>query len=488
TRPDAAEISAAQLESDGVVDYRREFGKPISARQFRTILERVSQRDSGNSEWNALEIYLPEFIRTKRAPVSCPESNVRFTEIEDAISGSGNPAAPNTEERCAIWLAAFRCADRLTGEGLERSQAERRVRAFLFARASFRAVSRDALLKAFARKVAAWLADNRDAAALLDKRKDNTGNHGGYEVPDADRDLILHRAVWKHGGEARPAWTELHAGRELSAETLSHYTDAWNVPRKVMDLIVHELPLLSILHRSRRDWNMRKGYVTRSYEGIPSLFCYQADDVTPDLACWVPGPDGRPRIIRPQTILTIDFRSMMIIGRASLPRAQYTSFDIFRATEEVLAEHGFPKLFYWEMGIWKKSKILKGETDPLSLTEISQGFGEFGIEFQHAIHPRSKTVERVIGFIQRSFRGEPGYCGHERTEPIDSFYEQKRLAESGKVAPGKYFYSFDEWDRRVGELVDRYNDTEQHGRISRRQVARASVRRVHGHGSRRGKF
>ena len=465
TRADAGEISAAQFEADGVADYRREFGKAVSARQFRNLCRRVWDRDGGNGEWNRLEIYLPEHIHTKRPADVSAEHVARFTEIEDAISGSGNPTAPNEDETRAIWLAAFQCVDRLAGEGLGRGQAERQVRAFLFGRASFLAPTREAMLKAFSRKLERYLTDNRDAAALLDGRKDNTGNHDGYEVPEPDVEIILHRAVWKHGGEARPAWTELHAGRELSDVTICHYPDAWNIPRKVMDLIAPELPLLSLLHRSKRDFNMRKGYVTRSYEGIPSLFCYQADDVTLDCYCWIPGTDGRPRLIRPQTLFTIDFRSMRIIGRASLPRPQYTSFDIFAATEEVLAAHGFPKLFYWERGLWEKSKVLKGETDPLSLTEISQGFREFGIEFQHAIGPRAKIIERVIGFIQRLLRGEPGYCGRERSEPIESFYQQKRLVESGKVEPGKYFYSFDEWDRRVGELVEHYNATPQHGRI-----------------------
>lgn len=44
---------------------------------------------------------------------------------------------------------------------------------------------------------------------------------------------------------------------------------------------------------------------------------------------------------------------------------------------------------------------------------------------------------------------------------------QRQVAEvaTGKVHPSKYFYSYEQWNRRIGELVDRYNAEPQQGHM-----------------------
>jgi hypothetical protein len=121
---------------------------------------------------------------------------------------------------------------------------------------------------------------------------------------------------------------------------------------------------------------------------------------------------------------------------------------------------------YFERGIWKSATLLKGKTDPVSFSEISQGLREFGITFKHAIRPRTKTVERIGGMFQDIAESEPGYCGRdERRDAPESLRKQMAEVEARKVSPAKYFYSLAQWNRRIGELVNRYNSEPQQGHM-----------------------
>ena len=114
----------------------------------------------------------------------------------------------------------------------------------------------------------------------------------------------------------------------------------------------------------------------------------------------------------------------------------------------------------------KLPRCLKGKTDPFSFTEISQGLREFGINFNHAIRPRTKAVERIGGMFQDIAEAEPGYCGRdERRDAPESLRKQMAEVEARKVHPSKYFYTFDQWNRRIGELVNQYNAEPQQGHI-----------------------
>jgi hypothetical protein len=129
-------------------------------------------------------------------------------------------------------------------------------------------------------------------------------------------------------------------------------------------------------------------------------------------------------------------------------------------------EFGVPEVLYFERGIWKSAKILKGAVDPLSLVEISQGLREFNIQFKHAIRPRTKTVERIGGMFQNIAEAEPGYCGRdERRDAPESLRKQMAEVEARKVHPSKYFYSLEQWNKRIGEIVQQYNAEEQQGII-----------------------
>jgi hypothetical protein len=148
------------------------------------------------------------------------------------------------------------------------------------------------------------------------------------------------------------------------------------------------------------------------------------------------------------------------------PRKSYSSLTIRSLCTHVFGEFGVPEVLYFERGIWKNATLLKGKTDPFTFTEISQGLREFGIQFKHAIRPRTKTVERIGGMFQDIAEAEPGYCGRdERRDAPESLRKQMAEVEARKEHPSKYFYSYEQWNRRIEDLVKRYNAEPQQGHM-----------------------
>jgi hypothetical protein len=179
-------------------------------------------------------------------------------------------------------------------------------------------------------------------------------------------------------------------------------------------------------------------------------------------------PDGKGwfDLTRGQVILFIDFRSLRILGWALEPRKSYSSLTIRSLCTHIFGAYGVPQVLYFERGLWKSATLLKGKTDPFDFTEISQGLREFGVQFKHAIRPRTKVVERIGGLFQDIAEAEPGYCGRdERRDAPESLRKQMAEVAARKVHPSKYFYSLDQWNQRIGALVERYNTEAQQGHI-----------------------
>ncbi len=239
-----------------------------------------------------------------------------------------------------------------------------------------------------------------------------------------------------------------------------------HVPASVMDSIAPEVEILTVMHRGARAFDSIKGHVTRSYEGLASLQCISGDDFTLNTYFYVPDGKGWFKLTRGQVILFIDFRTSRILGWALEPRESYSSLTIRSLCTHVFGEFGVPDVLYFERGLWKSATLLKGKTDPFGFTEISQGLREFGIQFKHAIRPRTKTVERIGGLIQDISEAEPGYCGRdERRDAPESLRKQMAEVAARKTHPSKYFYSLDQWNHRLGEVVDQYNNDVQQGHM-----------------------
>jgi hypothetical protein len=459
---------SAEFKARGLEDYGKTFGRAISERHWYSIFMRTIARDAGAQNWNSLALYLPNKPRLKDQPERSLAKSLsgQFAELDSYIAALSNSAAPTEIEILGIWTLALESYDRMMIQGTPAKRAARQVRSFLFARADFLASGRNALRMAFERRLAKWIESRHDAKALHDGRENNGAK---LDFPDADRDLLTHRAVFHYRGDLAPAWRDcLRSG--FSDATRERYAgkaaSKSHVPARIADLVGPEVEILTVMHRGPRAFDAIKGHVTRSYDGIAALQCMQADDFTLNTYFYVPDGNGGHDLTRGQVILFIDFRTLRILGWALEPRKSYSSLTIRSLCTRVFAEFGVPEVLYFERGLWKNATLLTGKTNPLAFTEISQGLREFGIRFIHAIRPRSKTVERVGGLFQDISEAEPGYCGRdERRDAPESLRPQIAEVKSGKVHPSKHFYSLDDWHRRIGELVEQYNATPQQGRI-----------------------
>lgn len=467
--------SGAEFEAAGVREYTAVFGHAITPRYWRLLFRRAIERDGGAQDFGRIELYLSDKPGRQQSPaqtvcVALAEIQEQFPALVDYITACGNPAAPNEDEQRGLWTLAFDEYDRLISQGETSKRAARRLRDFIARKASFLAPSRNALRMAFNRKLQCWIAGERNPAALRDQRKDNGA---ALEFPDEDRDKLIARAVFSYHGVVAPAWRDLLADTSpagFSETTRLRYAGkAWrksHVPASVMDDVGPEVEILTVMHQGPRAFDAIKGYVSRSYAGISSLQCMSADDFTLNSYFYVPDGKGWYTLTRGQTILFIDFRSLRILGYALEPRASYSSLTIRSLCTHIFAEFGLPEVLYFERGLWKSATLLKGKKDPFTFAQISSGLREFGIIFKHAIRPRTKTVERIGGMFQTLAEGEPGYCGRdERHDAPESLRKQMAEVDTRKVHPSKYFYSYEQWNKRIGEIVARYNGEPQQGKI-----------------------
>ncbi|MCU0784366.1 MAG: hypothetical protein MUF81_10040 [Verrucomicrobia bacterium] len=460
------ELSAGDFKAQGVADYAKVFGHTVTPRYFDFIFKRTVQRDAGAEDYSRIELYLPDKPASKRQPTRnlSPAMDADFVELTSYIGAFHNPTAPSQMEKRGVWTLAFEHYTRLASQGPPEKRAARRVRDFLFTKAAFLARTRNALLKSFNRKLAGW--KQSGLKALLDGRENNGVR---FDFPEADSDLLIHRAVFNYRGDVAPAWRDcLRKGfsEPIRQRYAGKAADKSHVPATVMDLIGPQVDILTVMHRGPRAFDSIKGFVSRNYDGIASLQCVQGDDFTLNSYFYVPDGNGWFNLTRGQVILFIDFRTLRILGWALEPRKSYSSLTIRSLCTHVFGEFGVPEVLYFERGLWKSATLLKGKTDPFNFTEISQGLREFGVHFIHAVRPRSKTIERVGGLFQDIAEGEPGYSGRdERRDAPESLRKQMAEVEARKVHPSKYFYSYPQWNHRIGELVEQFNTTSQEGRI-----------------------
>ena len=462
-------LAGKALEMKGLADYARVFGHRITGRYWRELLARTVRRDSGAGDWNRLEIYLPERPAPKEAAARVVTEALaeEFGAVERFINACGNPAVPSKTEQRAVWTLALEKYASLVSTGTPAKRAARRVRSFLFAKAAFLAPTRDALWMAFDRKREALESNAGDPKALRDGREQNGER---FDLPEQDRDILIHRAVFYYRGDVAPAWRDL-VRKGFSEPVRQRYigkaASKSHVPSSVMDSVGSEVEILTVMHQGPRAFDAIKGYVDRSYEGIASLKCMSADDFTMPVYYYVPDGKGWFILTRGQILLFTDFRTLRILGWSMQPDRNYSSLTIRSLCTHVFAEHGVPSVLQFERGIWESSSLIKGrDPAPFEFTEVVQGLREFGIKFIHSIRPRSKTVERIGGLVQDLMEAEPGYCGrNERVDAPETLRKQMAEVEARKVHPSKYFYSYEDWHRRFGEIVNQYNAAPQQGRI-----------------------
>jgi hypothetical protein len=164
-------ISRCDFERDGAADFERVFGRKISTRHFRALLQRTIDRDSGQENWERLELYLPQKPERKTAD---PQPPPHFPRLAEAIAEG--------ESGTALWRRIVQTFYEVVAGGAARKSAARQLRHFIWERVPCLAPSREALLKSFNRRVMRW-----KAGTPFDKR--STSDAMGADLGELAKQL-----------------------------------------------------------------------------------------------------------------------------------------------------------------------------------------------------------------------------------------------------------------------------------------------------------
>lgn len=391
----------------------------------------------------------------------------RFFEIRQAISGGEMSEA----EQLRVLRLTIEKYDALIELGESQRVVKREILDLLWSCRPGLAPSRNALRVFFDRKYERWTQKGQKPAALEDGRTEENRNRA-KPLPEEDRDLVIAHAVIGCGGRVSQAWRECIEHRVLSEATVSRFlsnpSDKSHVPHCIREAVRFEVAMLEANHHGPRGTKDNGAYIDRYWGCVPSMAWYCMDDATLPIYWYVPNGKGWFTLLRGQFLLAIDDRSTCILGYALMPERNYNARVIRTLITKICDEYGLPRTgFHFEGGIWKNSKILKGEKDeiPIEYEEVEQGLLAFGLRFHHSIRARSKPIERVIGALQNFMEGDPGYAGrNERLDDFEEFQRLKLAVETKRLDPRQKFYNAEQWDARLAELCKRYNSEEQQGK------------------------
>lgn len=462
-------VSRADRERIGLADYEREFGAKISDRYLRELLKRAIDRDAGAENWDRLEIYLPERLIARQAPTLIVSQAVAelFGDIGDFVSACANPHSLTDTEKTAVWALAFKSYRAALESGTPAKRAARQVREILLDKAPFLAASRDALLKAFNRKLEKLEESGGEFIALRDGRALN-GDRA--EVPEEDLDRLRASAAFKNGARIDAAWREEYA--RLSEQTRKRYPFSPEAPRKIHELLVRQkVDALWARHQGKRVLRRMVGGVERDWTGIPSMREWVVDDMTSNIEVAYVRRDGSTELLLPQIVAVMDSASRKFVGWSISNDKGPTAELCCSAILEGFKIHGVPPVLGVENGfVFGKSLNINGKEDEQGRMIVA-GLAQYGCTVRHfdRMNPTSKAeLEKAFDLIQQRMERHPGYTG--RMQMIDApedFKQEGRLIRSGKVDATDYRYTLAEFCEKVMEKIFAdYNNTPQRGHLN----------------------
>jgi len=475
-------LSASECERIAVENSALHFSAAKCARHIRRIIKEVIRRDAGLKQFDRLHLYLeknpPQIAKLAPAP--------DFADLMEATQGFTNPADPSTAEEANFLRKAWHSLQRLTLRGAPPKRAKAEMLEFLWQRMPWLSSSRRGLADKIARKFHHYEVGHGEAVQLLDGRAARGGERR-REAFNADQtEHIIWHAARNCGGRVAQAMEDLLARADelaLSGDfvefLLTHRGTGSYVNRRLLDAVLPEVEMLAPYFLGKKALDDATAPLRRVYDKLPSMASVCADDFTMPVYCWLndeagqPILDarGRPVLTRGQVLLFQDVRSRKIIEWVLIPERNYTSLQIRTCMNRVCRQNGIPGVWYFENGIWKNSRAVK-QTAPAhwsiarSVEETEFGWERLGVRFIHARRARSKPIEKIGDQMQRLMEGEPGYCGRDERRDCPEETKRAKLAvEAGRERPSVHFRSFDEWETRLGQIVQRYNSKAQGGRL-----------------------
>lgn len=454
-------MTATEFDAAGVEAYRRATRIKISASYFRKLFNRFVERDNGVCNWGELSIYLPPRPHPKElaADPAPAELGNKFADIEHHIANNlGNPVSPDKAAKKSLWGIVLKKYERMLAAGEPEAEAKYSLIHFLSARAKFLAASPEALRKSF---------EYRLTHGVSDGRKKN-GRKPTY--PQSDLELLRHFASEDHEGCIDEAWRNHYRG--LTKETRDRHHFGWKCPKRlrkaVNRIIVDALTDLKISEKRFKD---KAGlHLTLDHAGLYAMDEWIFDDLTADVQVEFTDNEGVDYLLRPQIIAGLDRASRCIVCFAMSNDKGPTSRLVCAAVKHGLSVSGVPNKIVLENGwVFGGAKNINGRENEDGET-IVQGLGSYGCQVYHHKPSNSTSksdLENAFNAIQRRMKCLPGYTGNcERSSASDSFKREQRLIENGLADAKDYRFTFEEFVKKLLEIIHEYNSTPQpYGRL-----------------------
>ena len=470
-------LAADELQAIGVRQYQAEFGRAIKPEKWRYLLDRTLERDRGFEQFHRPELFLPGNLKRSTSAPRPTGEDADFEPLNFCIGTFGDPQNPSTAEIDALWIEAVTLFSELAAAE-KPTKAKRRLLGFLWRRFSpFLAKSPNALRVNFDRKLKAWRKNEGDETALLDGRELKRGERRAESIPQPDIDRLVWHSAHNCGGRTAQAVRELGQIGErsgVSTQTLAlintpHGNKSY-VNRRLFSAVHCDVKLVGPHLLGKKAKDDATPSLRRDYSRLRSMHVVTADDFTMPVYMFVPDGKGWWILTRGQCLLMIDVRSLKIIGWSLQPERNYNSLVIRSLQNRVCRQWGLPRIWYFENGIWRNAKMVKGAprewSEGKSWAEIKPGWSQLGVKFIHAKKARSKPAELVGGLLQNLMERVPGYCGRdERRDCPEDTRRNKLAVEARRVEPHGIFLSFDAWQDELGKLIQSYNSATQQGSI-----------------------
>jgi hypothetical protein len=470
--------------------YKREFGKAVSDRYLRKLIDSILQADDGRRNFSDLRIYIPKNRAKSGRKRSSVSGRFDLRELDAQFVVIADRTKPGLKDVTYAWRKVVEFFRASVASGADSIALKVALRAHLLSTAPFLADSPEAMKRNLNRKLSS--ASAHGAEALLDRRvepRDSGVSRKLIAQFADDLNLLARHARFFTGGRVSQAYRELHDGRTHNGERFSkEFCESFSfdcrkaksrVPDDVRRAVSPMVAATGPLRLGSRAAKLALPSIQRDWSKVAAGDSYTSDDVTINhpVYDWDEKGEfefeGRPfNVMRPQFLPVVDERSELPLGFSLIPQKNYTSWHIKTLIARICMrpEVGLPfRQFVFEKSIWNSRNV----NSLAQWTEIDESFARNGIALKvhHATTPKAKIIEGTIGRLQNLDEYRiASYIGRAeqdvKFERVQKFLRSlKRLRQPLKadVHPGEMLMSLDECAEMLTSVMARYADEPQNG-------------------------
>src|SRR6266853_1656920 len=217
-----AETSTSERARIVAPHYRREFGKEVSERYLRKLIDRILKADAGRKNFADLRIYIAKEHPRNRCKRSPGSGRFDFRELDEHLSAIANHAVPSVRDVNFAWRKVIEFFSSRVTAGADSTRLKLDLLRHLLDEAPFLAASPAAMKRNLNRKLRSAVKSGIES--LIDGRTEPEKSKAAERLIATFRDdlkLLAQHARFYCGGRISQAYRQLHDGRSHNREQFS---------------------------------------------------------------------------------------------------------------------------------------------------------------------------------------------------------------------------------------------------------------------------